>query len=216
MKGDSPSQLSITPSLVDALERCLAAAGVVVFPTDTVYGLGCDPLSQPAVRRLYQLKRRPLTQPSAVLFFTVELALAALPELDARTVQAVQRLLPGPVTVLLANPQRRFPLACGADSAVLGLRVPALADHLKPLQQLQRPLLQSSANLAGEGELAQLAGLHPELRHAVDLIVEGGQLPGRSSTIVDLTHYATAARWRIVREGAYTQQLVAAALGGAA
>ena len=84
------------------------------------------------------------------MFFRRELALAALPELGRRTRAALERLLPGGVTVLLPNPTRRFPLACGPDPDTLGLRVPALADALAPLHTMAWPVLQSSANLAGE------------------------------------------------------------------
>ena len=93
----------------------MSVGGVAVFPADTVYGLACDVHNRVAVERLYRFKRRRLDKPSAVMFFDRELALAALPELGERTRAALGRLLPGPVTVLLPNPERRFPLACGED-----------------------------------------------------------------------------------------------------
>ena len=134
----------------------MAVGGVAVFPSDTVYGLACDPGNRGAVERLYALKRRALDKPSAVMFFDRELALAALPELGPATVAALERLLPGPVTVLLPNPAGRFPLACGGDPRTLGLRVvevPALAG-------VRWPVLQSSANLAG-GPDPRSAGRRP-------------------------------------------------------
>ena len=102
------------------------AGGVAVFPADTVYGLACAPDSPHAVERLYALKGRPPDKPAAVMFFDRDRALAALPELGERTRAALEALLPGAVTLLLPNPRRRFPLACGPDPATLGLRVPAL------------------------------------------------------------------------------------------
>ena len=104
-------------------ERAVAAGGVVVFPSDTVYGLACDPESASAVERLYALKRRPPDKPAAVMFFSLGPALAALPELGPRTRAALAALLPGAVTLLLPNPRGRFPLACASDTATLGLRV---------------------------------------------------------------------------------------------
>src|SRR5436309_6121753 len=106
--------------------RCISVGGVAVFPADTVYGLACDPDNRVAVERLYLLKRRPLDKPSAVMFFDLELAFAALPELGKRTTEALERLLPGPLGVLLSNPAGRFPFACGGDRSTLGVRVPAL------------------------------------------------------------------------------------------
>src|SRR5437763_17170603 len=96
--------------------RCISVGGVAVFPADTVYGLACDPANRVAVERLYLLKRRPLDKPSAVMFFDLDVALDALPDLGQRTRAAIGRLLPGGVTLLLPNPAGRFPLACGEDS----------------------------------------------------------------------------------------------------
>ncbi|MFI5003764.1 MAG: L-threonylcarbamoyladenylate synthase [Solirubrobacterales bacterium] len=93
-------------------EECLVAGGVAIFPTDTVYGLACDPLRREAVARLYELKGRPPERPAAVMFFALQAALDALPELGERERAAMQALLPGPLTLLLPNRERRYPLAC--------------------------------------------------------------------------------------------------------
>src|SRR5205823_3263335 len=108
----------------EQFERCLAGGGVAVFPSDTVYGLAADALNRSAVERLYTLKGRPLTKPSAVMFFDLASALAGLPELGPLTSTGMDRLLPGGVTLLLPNPDGRFPLACGDDPHTLGVRVP--------------------------------------------------------------------------------------------
>jgi len=81
-----------------AFERAIAAGGLVVFPADTVYGIACSPDDRFAVQRLYLLKRRQLSKPSAVMFFGIDAAFAALPELGDRTRDALSRLLPGGVT----------------------------------------------------------------------------------------------------------------------
>src|SRR5215208_2866427 len=116
----------MTSDDVDTFERCIAVGGVALFPADTVYGLATEPDSREGVERLYRLKRRTPDRPAAVMFFRLELALAALPELGGRTRGAVERLLPGALTLLLPNPAVRYPLACGPDRQVLGLRVPRL------------------------------------------------------------------------------------------
>ncbi len=104
------------------MEECLAGGGVAVFPADTVYGLGCDPESRAAVERLYALKGRPAARPAAVMFFSLDTALGALPELGTRERAAMRALLPGPLTLLLPNRERRFPLACGPDPDTLGMQ----------------------------------------------------------------------------------------------
>jgi len=149
--------VALTVHDAETLSRCIAVGGIAVFPADTVYGLACDPDAEAAVQRLYGLKGRRPDKPAAVLFFRRELALAALPELGRRTRAALERLLPGGVTVLLPNPTRRFPLACGPDPDTLGLRVPALADALAPLHAMAWPVLQTSA-AANERQVAIHSG----------------------------------------------------------
>jgi L-threonylcarbamoyladenylate synthase len=192
-------------------ERCLRVGGIAVFPADTVYGLACEPDLPDAVARLYALKRRSRAKPSAVMFFARDLALEALPELGPRTRGLLERLLPGGVTVLLPNPARRFPLACGAEPDTLGLRVPALPDALAPLRAISWPALQSSANLAGEPEARRLDDVAPELRAEADLVLDGGELPGTPSTVVDLRRFEATGEARIVREGAVPAAHVARA-----
>src|SRR5690242_10773275 len=123
----------MTPEDVETFERCIAVGGVALFPADTVYGLATEPDSAEGVHRLYALKGRRPDKPAAVMFFQLELALAALSDLPAVTRAAVERLLPGGLTLLLPNPARRYPLACADAPEVLGLRVPALAGDLAPL-----------------------------------------------------------------------------------
>jgi L-threonylcarbamoyladenylate synthase len=194
-------------------ERCMSVGGIALFPADTVYGLACDADSREAIERLYLLKRRPLSKPSAVMLFSVELALVALPELGPRTAAAVEALLPGGLTLLLPNPARRFPLACGDDPETLGLRVPALAPASAPLGQVRWPILQSSANRAGEPEAHAVEQVPAFLRDAVDLVLDAGALPGTPSTVIDLRAFETDARWSIVRHGAVDAGAITARLG---
>jgi L-threonylcarbamoyladenylate synthase len=192
----------------DLFERCLAAGGVAVFPADTVYGLACDPGNRVAVERLYLLKRRSLEKPSAVMFFDAELALESLPELGRRTFEGLSRLLPGGVTALLPNPTGRFPLACGEDLGTLGLRVPVVPQ----LTAVRWPVLQSSANRAGGADPRRLGEVPEFLRAAADLVIDGGELPGTPSTVVDLRSYEEAGEWSIVRRGVVSEESLAAAL----
>jgi L-threonylcarbamoyladenylate synthase len=202
----------ITSADADVFARCIHAHGVAVFPADTVYGLACDPDAEAAVQRLYALKGRRPDKPAAVMFFSLDLALAALPELDRRTRAALERLLPGGVTVLLPNPARRFPLACGPGPDTLGLRVPALPDPLAPLVAMRWPVLQSSANRAGEPAPRRLADVPGGIRDGADCVLDGGELPGTASTVVDLRAYARAGRWSIVRAGAVGEATLLRAL----
>jgi L-threonylcarbamoyladenylate synthase len=198
----------VTPEEVATFERCISVGGVALFPADTVYGLATEPDSREGVERLYRLKGRAPDMPAAVMFFDLALALAALPELGPRTRSAVERLLPGALTLLLPNPSRRYPLACGPQRERLGLRVPQLEGALAPLAAVSWPVLQSSANRSGEPDAARLSDVDAELRAGVDLVLDGGELPGTPSTVVDLGAYEDDGSWEVVREGAIPREAV--------
>jgi SAM-dependent methyltransferase len=146
------------------------------------------------------------------MFFELEAALATLPALGRATVGALRRLLPGAVTVLLPNPERLFPLACGEDPETLGLRVVAVPE----LSGLAIPVMQSSANLSGRRDARSLAEVDPALLAGVDLVVDGGVLPGVASTVLDLRRFEAGGfdGWQVLRAGAVPDEEVAAAVAG--
>jgi L-threonylcarbamoyladenylate synthase len=203
----------VTARDAQAFERCVAGGGVAVFPADTVYGLACEPGDRVAVERLYALKGRRPDKPAAVMFFDASLALAALPELGPRMRDALMALLPGAVTLLIPNPAQRFPLACGPDPTTLGVRVPALDGALAALQEVRWPVLQSSANAAGGADARRVDDVPPEIRAGADMVLDGGELPGTPSTVVDLRRYEDDGDWKVVRRGAVGDDQVADALG---
>jgi L-threonylcarbamoyladenylate synthase len=190
-------------------ENTIRAGGVAVFPADTVYGLACNPTDAGAVDRLYALKGRTPDKPAAVMFFDRDRALDTLSDLPGRTRDACRRLLPGPVTLLLPNPARRYPLACGPDPDTLGLRVP----DLRGLAAVAIPVLQSSANHAGGADARTLADVPEDIRRRADLALDGGELPGTPSTVIDLRRYDAAGEWSVLRAGAMDPGAVATVLG---
>ena len=202
----------MTPEEVATFERCISVGGVALFPADTVYGLATEPDSKDGVHRLYRLKGRRPDKPAAVMFFRLELALAALPELPGPTARAVQRLLPGAVTLVIPNPAHRFPLASGPTPEVLGLRVPSLDGPLAPLVGVAWPVLQSSANVSGAAEARRVDEVDEGVRAGVDMILDAGELPGVPSTVVDLTRYHEDRSHRILRLGAMSGEEIEAAL----
>jgi L-threonylcarbamoyladenylate synthase len=207
--------VALTAADAETFSRCISVAGIAVFPADTVYGLACEPDSKEAVQRLYLLKRRLPDKPAAVMFFALDLALAALPELGPRTRAALQALLPGAVTLLLPNPARRYPLACGAGAGqadTLGLRVPAWPPALAALGDVRWPVLQTSANVAGGPDARTLDEVPAYIREHTDLVLDGGELPGTPSTVVDLRSFERDGGWSVVRKGAVDADAIAAAL----
>jgi L-threonylcarbamoyladenylate synthase len=179
-----------------ALERCIAAGGVAVFPADGLYGLACDPLDAAAIERIHRIKGRDDGKPSAVLYFS-PLAMRELVEsLGPRTRKALGALLPGPVTLVVANPRRRYPLACREDAERLGVR---LIDG--PLAGAMCPVFQTSANISGDPAPAQFDEIEDEIVAAADLAIDDGALTGMPSTVVDLTTLDGNGEWSVLREG---------------
>jgi L-threonylcarbamoyladenylate synthase len=185
-----------TDSARTGLELCIAAGGVAVFPADGLYGLACDPLNRAAIERVHRIKGRDDGKPSAVLYFS-PLALRELVEsFGDRTRAAVGALLPGPVTLVVANPEHRYPLACRADPERLGLR---LIDG--PLAGMMWPVFQTSANRSGEPAPAIFADVPHSVLSAVDVAIDGGALTGSPSTVIDVTSLDSTGEWAVLRQG---------------
>lgn len=194
-----------------ALCRCVTEGGVALFPADTVYGLACDPLRREAALRTAAIKGRPPGKPSALLYFDAPTMRELLFGLDASVAAAVTALLPGPITAVVPNPERRYPLAAGDRPLTLGLRLIE-----GPLAGAGCVVLQTSANRAGEIEARRVADVDPRVAASVDLVVDGGELPGTASTVVDLTGVAAGRGPEVIREGAVPAAEIRRRLAGSA
>jgi len=185
------------PRAREALERCVAEGGVALFPADTLYGLACDPSNGAAIDRIHALKGREDAKPSAVMFFAPLAMRELLSALGPRTREAIGALLPGPVTLVVDNPEHRYPLACREDPRRLGLRL------IKgPLAGARCAIFQTSANFSGRPAPGRFADVDAAISAGADLAVDGGQLHGEPSTVVDLTALEATGRWSILRAGA--------------
>jgi len=190
-----------------ALERTIADGGVVVFPADGLYGLACDPLDPAAIGRIHRIKGRDDGKPSAVMYFAALAMRELLSGLGQPTREAIAALLPGPATLVVANRERRYPFACRADPERLGVRLIE-----GPLAGAICPLFQTSANLSGEPAPGGFDAIPAEIVAAVDLAIDGGELTGRPSTVVDLSAYDDSGEWEILREGGLPRSAAARAL----
>lgn len=190
-----------------ALERCIHSGGVALFPADGLYGLACDPLRADAIARIDAIKGRDEGKSSAVMYLSPLIMRELIGSLGECSREAVAALLPGPLTLVLANPDHRYPLACREDRERLGVRLIG-----GPLAGAGCVLLQTSANRSGEPAPASLADVEAGVAGAVDLAIDGGELTGLPSTVVDLTAIEEGGAWRILREGAMSRGEVVAAL----
>ena len=185
------------------VEEAVAAIGEgrpVVLPTDTVYGLCTTPLAPESLARL---KGRTAEQPIALLASEVDILLELVPELPE---EAVRSLLPGRLTLILPNPARRFPLLSPGDT--IGVRVPQLHGAAQRIVTRAGAVAATSANLHGGPDPRRLDKVPDEIR-AQAVVVDGGELPGVPSTIVDLTGREPM----ILREGAVPATEVIERLG---
>jgi L-threonylcarbamoyladenylate synthase len=187
---------------VDAVVAAIRAGQPVVLPTDTVYGLCADPASEPACRRALALKGRSARQPSALLFTSVDAALHGLPRLPERVLRA---LLPGPFTLVFRNEEGRYPWL-GRET--IGVRVPELPPVSTDVVRQLAAVMATSANFHGDSDPRTLDDVPAEIRAACGAVVDGGELPGVSSTVLDLTQDEP----RVLREGAVPSTVALARL----
>jgi L-threonylcarbamoyladenylate synthase len=197
--------VSTVPEAIDALR----GGQLAIVPTDTVYGLAAEGTNESAARRLYAAKGRPAIQPTALVFASVETLFDHVPELPEDAVVVAQALLPGPVTLVLPNPGRRFGWLNLERPEAIGVRVPALAGSGRALLDGVGVLVATSANLAGGPDPRRVEDVPIELRSAAAAVVDGGVLPGTPSTVIDVTD----AEPRVVREGALPAEEALARLG---
>jgi L-threonylcarbamoyladenylate synthase len=190
------------------LECCLGEGGVAIYPADGLYGLAADPLDPAAIDRIHRLKGRDDGKPSAVLYFSPLAMREIVSGLGPRARDAVGALLPGPVTLVLDNPQHRYPLACREDPARLGVR---LLDG--PLAGVMHPMFQTSANLSGEPAPSRFEDLPEAIVEGADLAIDGGALTGCPSTVVDIAAIDIDGTWSIIRQGGLPRERVEEVLG---
>jgi L-threonylcarbamoyladenylate synthase len=181
--------------IVERAVQVLRRDGIVVYPTETVYGLGGDAFSENAVRRVYGIKQRPLSQPMSVAVGDPEM-LWAIARVDEVAEEFIRRFLPGPVTVVLP-PTSCLPEILTGGTGLIGVRMPDCPLTLEIIEELDAPITATSANVAGATPPTTVT----EVQVACDMIVDGGALPGIPSTVVDLS------AGRILRPGALAEEI---------
>jgi L-threonylcarbamoyladenylate synthase len=190
-----------------ALQSCVAAGGVAVFPADGLYGLACDPLDAGAIARIHRLKGRDDGKSSAVMYFSPLAMRELVAGFGPRTAAAVSALLPGPVTLVVDNPGHRYPFACREDRERLGVRLLG-----GPLAGVMCPVFQTSANLSGEPAPARFGDVPDPIVAGADLAIDGGELTGLPSTVVDVAGIEEDGTWTVLRHGALSPGDLASAL----
>jgi len=188
-----------TVSLADDYDKALAQAkavvssgGVLVYPTDTLYGLGCSALDQDAIDRIYGIKRRDGKKPLSMLVFDYSMLLKYC-EVSPSQAHTLHALLPGPYTFILRL-RNRLPVS---ETMQAGVRVPEHLFMRQVSRELSLPIVTTSANISGEKGAAELSGVNTGVAAASDLLIDGGCCQyAQGSTVVDLL------QMKVVRKGA--------------
>ncbi|QLG49800.1 L-threonylcarbamoyladenylate synthase [Natrinema halophilum] len=172
-------------SELDRAADAIDTGSLVVYPTETVYGLGAAALDSDAVGRVYEVKERDRSKPISFAVPSVPSALQYVRATD-RERRFMASFLPGPVTVLCRR-REAVPDELTAGRGRVGVRVP---DHDLALALCERagtPVTATSANVSGRESARTLAAVDPEIREATEVVLDGGETPGSESTVVDVS-----------------------------
>jgi L-threonylcarbamoyladenylate synthase len=197
-------------TVAEAIEA-LSGGRLAVIPTDTVYGLAANVEGERPARALYAAKGREARRPTAVLFSSVAELLERIPELPVCAQDVACALLPGPVTLVVPNPARRIPWLNEQRPEALGVRVPAVSGPGKAVLEGLGALVATSANLPGGRDPRRLADVPKEIRDHATALVDGGELGGAPSTVIDIT----GPEPKVLREGAVPEAEALAAVRAA-
>ena len=175
--------LSINPDnpqkrLIEKVVQVLDQGGLIIYPTDTFYGIGCDLFNKKSIKRIYQLKRRPLTKPFSFIGANLkDISLYAQVSNDAY--RMMKRLLPGPYTFILEG-TRLVPKLMLTKRRTVGIRVPDNKICLAIVQELGRPIISTSVNLD------EPSVIHDTYSSLVEMVIDGGVISYEPSTVVSL------------------------------
>ena len=185
------------PKAIQAAAKVLREGGLVIFPTETVYGLGANAEDPKAIARLYEVKKRPPGKPLTVQVDSKEMMQTLGVQWTASADQLSARFWPGPLTLVLAR----------GDNGTLGVRVPRHPVAVALLKEAQVPIAAPSANISEAPPPVSVEEIDPELSKQVDLVLDSGVAQwGKSSTVVDCTKETP----EILREGAMVHDIMSA------
>lgn len=183
---------------MDIIARAVSALmhdGLVVYPTETVYGLGADAFSDEAIESVYEAKKRPISMPISIAVADFEM-LSAVAHVEPGMEPFLQAFLPGPVTVILGA-RNSVPDILTGGTGMIGIRIPSHDLALRLIEAFDAPITATSANLHG----AKDPRTPDECTVPREILIDGGRLSGQPSTVVDLLEK------RIIRRGTEAEKI---------
>ena len=174
------------PQLIEEAAAVIRGGGIIIYPTETLYGLGANPFDPEAVERLYKIKGREADKPIPFLIKDQEMLETLVADVPSRARQLMEQYWPGPLT-LIFRAREGLPPPVRGEAETIGVRISAHPIARLIVEAIDVPLISTSANPAGEKDLSDAQSIAEILGNQVDLVVDGGQVSGMGSTVIDLT-----------------------------
>lgn len=184
---------------IEKAAKVLRQGGIVIFPTDTAYGIGCRMDDEVAIKKLFAIRNRPENQATPVLFNDLELIKNYVTEI-AKDVKEklIDRYWPGALTIILSCKIDKVPRLVRGESGNLGVRIPNNQTALSIIEKVGVGVLGPSANFHGGKTPFRFEELDPKLVNLVDYVVRGECRLKQTSTVIDVSQKP----WKILRQGA--------------
>lgn len=175
-----------SPRTIDAAVACLQRGGLIVFPTDTGYALGCDLYNKKAIDRIYDLKRRDRLKPLSFICSDLK-ELSQFAVVNDKVYRIMRRLFPGPYTFVLPA-TKMVPRMLVSKRSSVGIRVPNHGVTLALVQRLQHPIIGTSCTDEDGNPLTSAQEIQEKLGKRIHMILDGGIVPSEPSSVIDFTH----------------------------
>ncbi|WOF15643.1 threonylcarbamoyl-AMP synthase [Methanoplanus sp. FWC-SCC4] len=180
---------------IDKAVSVLHRDGLIVYPTETVYGLGCDAFSENAIKRVYDVKKRQISKPISIAVSDIDMALAVA-KISKTELEFIERFMPGPVTIIV-EAKSCIPSVLTGGTGFIGIRIPKNPIARKIIEEFDAPITSTSANISGRKSPMEFS----EITVVYDLFIDGGKLSGMPSTVVDVKNK------KILREGENIEEI---------
>jgi tRNA threonylcarbamoyl adenosine modification protein (Sua5/YciO/YrdC/YwlC family) len=172
------------PRLIQRVVQILKDGGTIAYPTDTYYGVGCDIMNKKAIGKIYRLKQRSQKKPFSFICSDLK-DISQYAKVSNYAYKTMKRLLPGPYTFILEG-SRLVPKIMLTRRRTAGIRVPDHPICLALVKELGHPVISTTAPLAERQVLSDASLIHETLGSQIDLVIDGGPVPGRPSSVVAL------------------------------
>ena len=182
--------------------QLIKQGGIAIFPTETVYGIGANGLDESAIKKLYQIKQRPLSKPISLLVNSIDMINSITENITKEEYSLIKKFMPGPLTIILKK-KKIIPDILTANSDTVGIRMPENEISLKLIEYAGVPIATSSANISGQESNTKVNENLKELKEKVDVFIDGGESKiSIASTVVQIVNGSP----KILREGIITEK----------